>query len=156
MITADISDLEQQLDSYIEEIENKAEEAVRKFAYTAVQRLIRVSPYGDSKRFRNYYKRRNKKDGRYPLEEGMLRANWDISINGSPESIDFVSGSRQGEHALYDVYTKMLQYKLGDTFSFYNITPYIDNVTGNGDVAGKAEKALQDIYRVSNLNEYMR
>jgi len=156
MIKADTSDLEKYLDNYINEFETKAEQAVRDFAHDTVVGLIRVSPYGDSIRFEDYYKNRL---APLPKEEGMLRANWKINLNKAGETVSYVAGSRKGENSLNNEYYTMLNYKLGDSFSFYNITPYLEHIHSQQapeGVAAKATNALMLIYSKSNLNEYLK
>lgn len=156
MITADTKELEEYLEEYKKQFILQAEEAVRTFAAKSISSLVRITPYGDSTRFFDYYKDR---PAPYPKAEGMLRANWDISLNGSSEQMDYVSGSRQGEKSVFDAYRIMQGYKLGDKFAFYNITDYIPLINSQQAPEGvyvKAEKALTDLYKHSNLNEYMK
>jgi hypothetical protein len=155
MIKADIKGLEQYLDDYIKEFEIKAEEAVRDFAYDTVVGLVRITPYGDSVFFRDYYLNRQ---APLPKAEGMTRANWKVSLKGSPENISYVPNSRKGETSLSSVSFSMDAYKLGDKFSFYNATPYVPFINSTQAPEGlylKAENALITIYRNSNLNEYI-
>lgn len=156
MVKADTTDLEDYLDQYIAEFETKATEAVRTFAMSTVKELVKITPYGDSIRFEDYYQNRK---APLPLEEGMTRANWKVAIKGTSMETDYVSGSRRGENSVYKTYAAMQSYKLGDRFSFYNNTDYLRAINSQQAPQGvitKIEQAMMQIYKNADLQQYMK
>lgn len=147
MLTLDTTEMQKQLDEYKRQLTLALEGAVKEFSIEIVRNLIPATPYGDSTQFADYYLSR---PWMYPQEEGMTRANWDVSLRSYTPSVDYVSGTRQGENSLEDTTRHISSYKLGDKVYIFNATPYIEEIRGNqtdGDLEAKFERVVQATYQ---------
>lgn len=118
-ITSNASELHKQLLEIQAKVKRKLEGMVRGFAYSIAMEAINKTPLGDSEQYARYYKARTE----WPQVEGLARGNWQYSESGPVFRL--IAGQDSGNAALDQVEVAAMQYKLGDSFSIGNATPYI-------------------------------
>lgn len=143
MLTLDATDFNNDLEEYKLQLKLALENAVKEFAVDIVRQVIPYTPYGDSRVYMDWYQWRSSLDSRYPVEEGMTVANWDISVRTPDTSVDYIADTWQGAHALSDANRHVASYKLGDVVYIHNFTPYLENIRGAQPV--EFVRALQSL-----------
>lgn len=120
MITADITELEKQLEQYKAEVERKLKFMVVNFGERIAEYAINNTPLGDSVTYARYYQARND----LPQVEGIARGNWQFSYT-KDGNLQLIAGQASGEVALDVFAAKSASYKLGQSFYVSNAAPYI-------------------------------
>lgn len=128
-VSFDITALEKSLDDAIKTIERKMEGMVQKFAYRLSISAINATPYGDSKKYAEFYLRRVMQNpyGSIMLSpiEGFARGSWQASTGAMSTDIQEFYEDREARLALGGIERSMTSYKLGQEVFISNTGPYI-------------------------------
>lgn len=116
MISSNSKEVADSLDAFEKEITRKLESMVRNFAVELATIAVDKTPIGDSKKFSGYYQARTT----LPDREGLSKSNWQYTEDTAALILLTDLG------ALNRVSVSSEAYKLGDTFSIVNTTPYIE------------------------------
>lgn len=146
MLKIDTTEMQASLEEYKKQLTLALEGAVKEYSVDIIRTLIPATPYGNSAYFADWYMSRS---WEYPQEEGMTRANWDISLKAYSPQVEYVSGTRQGENSIEDATRHISSYRLGDKVYIYNATPYIEKITGkqtSGNLGAKLNRVIMSAY----------
>lgn len=131
MIRSNIEDVRKSLLAYKEDLKNRMERAVTRWSYEVTIAAVMATPLGDSDLFTKWYEMRYEVTG-LPPEEGLARANWQVSFDGQLHFSVNVTGATAGDIAAGDVQEKMIStYKLGQSFTIGNTGPYLAKLENN-------------------------
>lgn len=124
MFSADVTDLLKSLEDYRNQVVKKLKATINTVMYEWSSEVIRITPLGDVDKYWGYYHTRENQYG-WKEQAGLTRGNWMFGLNAESISFDsssFDSGSGTLKASLSTV---MHGYKLGDTITLGNATPYI-------------------------------
>lgn len=125
MFSADVTDLLKSLEDYRNQVVKKLKATINTVMYEWSSEVIRITPLGDVDKYWGYYHTRAKEPYGWKEQAGLTRGNWMFGLNAESISFDsssFDSGSGTLKASLSTV---MHEYKLGDTITLGNATPYI-------------------------------
>ena len=149
MLSIDAKDFNSSIDKYKEELTKGLEKAVKQWVMQILKGIISETPYGDSRAFSAWYLMRHEVDLMYPLEEGMLRTNWNVSVGFPDYDVDYRSDSFNADKALSEGLSSLRSYHLGETIYITNNTPYLDYVRSPqspGGVKNHLASVIRNIY----------
>jgi hypothetical protein len=124
MFSADVTDLLKSLEDYRNQVVKKLKATINTVMYEWSSEVIRITPLGDVDKYWGYYHTRENQYG-WKEQAGLTRGNWMFGLNAESISFDsssFDSGSGTLKASLSTV---MHGYKLGDSITLGNATPYI-------------------------------
>lgn len=158
MIKFDIKELEKELEEYKKKLDEGLREAVREYIQDFVYNLAIQNIEGDdsSELGKSWYEwRTSGNPSLYPLaQSGMSKSNWRITLTGN--STGFLKEYHGNEEAIgVKAYNDMRSYKLGQTVSIVNNSPYVYNI--GSDTAGIGKYGLSNIaYQVDSGLAYSK
>ena len=144
------------LEKYKLELEKKFLTMVHRTVEVWASGIVDITPVGDSITYFALYKRRP--EG-WAKEEGLLMGNWKLRNFDVPVGLMNWDSSRTGvdptgRNLASQAENFKTSFKLGDTITVYNATPYANEVGVRGqggketvDVAGSALAALMNTYK---------
>jgi len=145
MFSADVTDLLKSLEDYRNQVVKKLKATINTVMYEWSSEVIRITPLGDVDKYWGYYHTREDKYG-WKEQAGLTRGNWMFGLNSDSITFDsssFDSGSGTLKASLSTV---MHGYKLGDTITLGNATPYILTPGINNTLFKRAKGRLEGGY----------
>jgi len=145
MFSADVTDLLKSLEDYRNQVVKKLKATINTVMYEWSSEVIRITPLGDVDKYWGYYHTRENQYG-WKEQAGLTRGNWMFGLNAESISFDsssFDSGSGTLKASLSTV---MHGYKLGDTITLGNATPYILTPGINNTLFKRAKGRLEGGY----------
>lgn len=153
-ITANIDALQKSLEEAKKEINKKLEGMVKKFSYWVTVSATNYTPLGDSNKFADLYKLREKNYGLKP-EEGFARGSWQISLDGTLDTQELY-GIGSANAAIDVAIINLMNYSLGETVLIGNTGPYVqkleDNYSKQTNGQGIVQPTMEMITRVYQLD----
>jgi len=153
MVTVDTADLEKSIDTYVDLLTKALKNSVTQVMYGTANAIVENTPVGDTDTYYKLYLKRFQAEG-WDIEEGMLLANWGFHINTDEGYFNKDIRDTQGDLVTNSIREVMAEYKLGDSITASNYTPYALSIENgqsaqapNGTVK-PAEQALLDIYKI--------
>ena len=144
------------LEKYKLDLEKRLKTLVHRTVSYWASGVVEITPVGDSLTYRALYQRRP--EG-WATEEGLLMGNWRLRNSDVPVGLMNWDSSRTGVDTSGRNLTAQAEsfkdaYKLGDTITLYNATPYANEVTVRGSrgsetvpVKADALAALMNTYK---------
>jgi len=153
MFSADVTDLLKSLEDYRNQVVKKLKATINTVMYEWSSEVIRITPLGNTDSPQNT-RRYGMRESMYNWspKAGLTRGNWMFGLNSDSITFDsssFDSGSGTLKASLSTV---MHGYKLGDTITLGNATPYILTPGINNTLFNRAKGRLEGGYSLQAPN----
>ncbi len=154
MLSVDSRNIQASLQQYKEILEKKLQDVAQAVSYRVAQECIDATPYGDTLRYSDWYKRRNKEKG-YRIEPGLAKGSWVLSLNNQVSKGAVFYDTSLGTDAKSAAMSTLQSIKLGDIVIINNSLDYIPNLEdGDSPQApyGIRKPALEQIKSVYKID----
>ena len=153
MLGVDTADFDKSVDQYIDQLTKALKSSVTQVMYGTANAVVENTPVGDTDTYYDLYLKRFDAEG-WAIEEGMLLANWGFHLNTYDSFFNKDIRDTEGDLVTKSIIEVMQEYKLGDSITASNSTPYATRIEQGQSAQAPlgtvkpTEVALQEIYKI--------